>query len=72
MARERRIVRQLPVGLWVRHDRYLQARATRERRSEADIVRDALDDMMALYGHLCVLDVDEDECAACGGDRGQV
>lgn len=72
MAREGRIVRQLPVGLWAHHDRYLRREAAACGVSEADLVRTALDFAMAAQGHTCTQGDTEKECGSCGGERGQV
>lgn len=72
MAREGRIVRQLPVGLWAEHDRYLRRQEVIGMCSQAEIMREALDRAMAAQGHTCVDGDAEDECEGCGGGRGQV
>jgi hypothetical protein len=72
VARRARIVRQLPVGLWAHHDRYLRTWAVDGGTSEADLVRTALDFAMDAQGHTCVRGANETECPACGGARGQV
>lgn len=72
MAREARIIRQLPVGLWAHHDRYVREQAALRGWSEADVVREALDRLMNAEGHRCWSPASTDPCVACGGTGGQV